>query len=800
MNFDPGSFFIGAGVAFLISFIAYRRRAELSALWLRLRTRLKELRDQLTANIETRYRNALKEHCEQRMLARGQAGFEAVYVPQKFEPPTPKPTLNPIEPNILKPVSISAALRSAQRLAVLGEIGSGRTMLLLYTTRVYLSKQGASELGTPDYLPVLVHLAEIDWNRVTAADPLSPLVEAATAHVPQLIAPNAASLLKNRIRASAAVLLLDGFDELTPDLRLRATQWLTVLLGKYPGAHVVITTGRLGYGALQNLGFAPLRIAPWDYAEVERFTESWLSVIGGGKQDRKILVPGLRQLFEASPRPIDLTLSVIDWRSRTRLPTSRVEAFDHWLERGAQLEATWKDFITADKLSLALGGVAWIALQEQRLDIGLDEIEKVIQPLMPAAAEGEQQARPPTSAGDIARTLADRSGLFIPFGLDAYAFAHPQLTAYLAAYHAVHTNAVLETYWDLPEWSEVFEFYAALADPSQFVMRALSSPDDLSRTRLSTAARWTGYAAPDAAWRSKVMSELARVFLQPDLLPALREHALHGLLATHDKGLPFLLKRGMTHADVTVRRLSVRGLSTLGRESDLPVFIGALADLQPGIRSEALRAIGNLARNGSGPATEALIKVLLEQDDDSRRMAAETLADCGEEGYQILREGAEEEDIKVRRAAVYGLAVTDQTWARDLLEMMERQEKQWFVRNAVLDALNIVQARAAKATQDPAVDLTPVVVDKQGWLVEWAAKQGVGIGVGRQATQALLKAMAEGQTPVRLAAIHTLRQTGDLTYHDQLRALLYDPDREVREAAFDALETIGQRVGMLLPR
>ena len=418
---------------------------------------------------------------------------------------------------------------------------------------------------------------------------------------------------------------------------------------------------------------------------------------------------------------------------------------------------------------------------------------------MPTAVEGEQ-TQPAISAADVARWMADQSGLFIPFGLDAYAFAHPQLAAYLAAYHAAHANAALDAHWDQPEWGDVFEFYMALADPGQFVLRALAAPDDLSRTHLSAAARWTGYAAPDAAWRSRVLSELARALLQPELLPALRERALAGLLATRDKGLPFLLKRGMTHAEPMVRRLSVRGLGALGRETDLPVFIGALADPQPEIHLEALRAIASLARNGSGPATEALIKVLIEQDEDSRRMAAETLAECGEEGYQILREAAAEEDIKVRRAAVYGLAVTDQDWARELLQMMERGEKQWYVRNAVLEALNIVQARAAKAAQDPLVDLTPVVIDKQGWLVEWAAKQGVGIGVGRQATQALLKAMAEGQTPVRLAAIQTLRHTADLTYHDQLRALLYDPDREVRAAAFEALETIGQRLGLSLPR
>ena len=799
MIFDPGSFFIGVIVAFFISFLLYRRREALAAIWLRVRTRLTELKEQFTAGIEVRYQKALDEHCEQWILSHGQASFAAAYVPQKFEPPPPRPTLNPIDPDTRKPLSLSAALRSAPRLVVLGEAGSGRTTLLLQIARLYLSKQGTAELGTAARTPVLLHLAEVDWSRVTDGDPLPQMLEAATAHVSPIIAPNAAGLLKNRIRADAALLLLDGFDELKPELRPRALQWLSGLLHKYPTAPVVLTTGLYGYGPLQNLGFAPLRLASWDFAEVDRFTENWLSVIGGGKQDRKLLVPALRQLFEAAPRPIDFTLAVIFWRSRTRLPANRVEAYDYWVERSIPNEA-WKTIITPDKLTLALSGIAWATLQEQRLDIGLMEIELAIRPLLPAAAEGQTPTKSLASAADIARALADRSGLFVPFGLDAYAFAHSQLTAYLAAYHAAHTTASLEDYWDQAVWQEVYEFYAAMADPNLLVMRALQSPDDLSRTRLVTAARWTGFAAPEAAWRSKVLSELARTFLQPELLPALRAHALDGLIATHDKGLPYLLKRGMTHPDPVARRLSVRGLSSLGREGDLPIFNGALKDPQPEIHHEALQAIANLARNGSGPATEVLIKILVEQDDESRRLAAETLAQCGEEGYQILREAAAEEDIKVRRAAAYGLAVTDQAWALELLQKMEREEKQWFVRNAVLDALNIMQTRAAGAAQDPTVDLSPVVIDKQGWLVEWAAKQGVGIGVGRQATQALLKALTEGETPVRLAAIQTLRLMGDLSYHDQLRGLLYDPERDVRETAFEALETIGQRAGVFLPR
>ena len=84
--------------------------------------------------------------------------------------------------------------------------------------------------------------------------------------------------------------------------------------------------------------------------------------------------------------------------------------------------------------------------------------------------------------------------------------------------------------------------------------------------------------------------------------------------------------------------------------------------------------------------------------------------------------------------------------------------------------------------------------------MEWAAQQGLGIGVGRQSVNALMRALEQGQPNVRQAALQTLRFVGDLELHDKLRALLTDPDPSVRDAAYVTLESIGQRVGTPLPR
>ncbi|MBI5566337.1 MAG: HEAT repeat domain-containing protein, partial [Chloroflexi bacterium] len=711
-----------------------------------------------------------------------------------------RPTLAPPDLNAPITIGLSAALRSTTRLAVLGESGSGRTTLLNKLARVYADKQAAATLGVEgERLPVLVHLAEVDWVSISDSEPLPGLMEAATAYVPRLIAANVDKLLRNRLKANSAVFLIDGFDEVAPGWRPRAAQCLAALAAQFPAAPIIVTAGPLGYGALQNAGFAPLTLATWSAAEIDRYAQNWITVIGGGQQDRQVLATGLRQYDELAPSPIDVALAAVIWRTRSALPSDRAAIYDQWLDQALRGQKA-KDPLPVDRVKAALGKLAWTAYQDSRFELPFDAITLAINSLMPVGATPDEAARLAEHAATITHDLLDHTGLLVPFGLDGWTFAHRRVAAYLAAWHAVQAGLTFDGQLDQPHWADVLDFYASLTNPEPLITRTLAAPDDLGRTRLWAAARWTGYAPADAPWRSRVLGEVARALLQPDQLSQYRTRAFDSLIATRDKGLAFMFKRSLAHADPQVRALSLRGLARLGRETDLPVFNAALADAALEVRMEAIRGLGFLASHGSNPATEQLIKLVLEQDEDGRRLAAELLAACGEEGHQILREAAGEEDIKVRRAAAYGLAATGQDWARDLLRKLEHDDKQWFVRSAATDALSLMQARVRRPTEEPPIDLTPLIIDQQGWLVEWAAQQGLGIGVGRQANAAMLRAMTEGPMPVRLAALQTLRLTGDLGHHDQLRALLYDPDQAVREAAFTALETISQRTGQPVPR
>jgi HEAT repeat protein len=799
MRFDFGSFLIGLIVGVGLSVLAYRQRAQLTRLAEILSARLQRLRQSITANIEARYQTALRAQLDQFNLARAHGDFNALYVDRFFDQPPARPTLTPIDPASLKPIDLGAALRGTSRLAILGESGSGRTTVLLKLAYVLLDNRAQAELGlSHEYLPLFAHLGEIDWSRVTEADPLSPLADAAASHAPALIAPNISGLLKTRIRSNSAALLLDGFDELSAAMRTRAINWLYALVKKFPDNQFVIVSGALGYGALNHAGFAVLKLSAWTANDLAQYAQRWIKIVNGGEKDLSLLSDGLRQIDPLTPRPLDLTLAALLWKDHAILPKDRIAAFGQWIDRTLQTLPT-QARLGGDKIKIALGNIAWALYQEHRNIISDAELEKEIGSLLPTLAPTDRDSTTELIS-EVVHGLVHQPDLLASFGMQGWAFRHMHFAAYLAAWHALQTQADLHGYWLQLDWLPVVDFYAAQKDPYELIKDAMSTPDDLGRSNLWLAARWTGLASLDAPWRSKVVGELARSLLQPDQISALRDRTVSALVATHDKGLSFILKRSLAQPDPRLRANSLKGLGALNRNNELPILMAALKDPDLGVRIAAIEAIGSMGHHGSDDAVKALISIVLEQQEDLRQLAAEKLAQCGTEGHQILREAAGEEDLKIRHAAAYGLAATNESWARDILTKLEREDTQWFVRSAATDALKIMSERATTSLETPSPDFSPLEIDQQGWLTEWAAQQGIGIGVGKQATQALMRALDEGPTPVRLAAIQTILHIGDLSHHDKLRTLLFDPDRSIREAAFNALEAIGERAGQAIPR
>ncbi|HEY4689657.1 MAG TPA: HEAT repeat domain-containing protein [Anaerolineae bacterium] len=791
-TFDLPSFFVGLIVAWMIASLLVVFREPLREGIGAIRDRLRVLRERLTAGAERRYLDALRERLIDLHIGELAAPFEEVYLPPRFDPPTPRPTLAP-DTTPPQPITLRTALRSTRRLAVLGESGSGRTALLVYLARVFAERESKNELRLEeDRLPVMIHLAEIAWD-VDDDDPATPLIDVAITHSPRLVAANLASLLNSKIKSNDLIVLLDGWDEVAQSDRDAAQRWLAALAQRYPDHRYVITASPRDAEPLRGAGFACLSIQPPDARSIKSLAERWAAVAEGGTSDAAMLAEAARQPPGVSPRPLDVTLAVSVWRKRGSMPLNIPAAYDKWIDL-ALSESGVSDTLSARAV---LGRLAWVLFEEDRLIAARDETAAIAAETLPPGEPGKSAP----AITEIAGNLATASALFVALG-QGVAFAHRRIAAYLAAAHARDTGQAiaLAARLDDPAWEDVVYFFAALGDTTPLINAALAQPHDLFRTTFKRLGRWASIAPADAAWRNRVMGDMVKVLMSPSTPEPLRDDLLRVVVSTRDKGLAFLFKQATGRPEPALRRLGLRGFALMRREADVAHVAPLIQDADASVRSEALHALGEI---GGQAAVDALAQALLDLDDESRRVAAESLANCGKPGWELLQEGASlpddkgEDVVRVRRASVYGLARTGEVWARDLLMKLERQDPQWFVRSGATEALRLMSEESGESAP---IDLTPLDRDNLGWLIQWAASKGQPIGMGKLAAQALRRALEDLDPNVRLAAVHTYAALGDVEIIPVLRARLTDDQPHVRDAAYRALEEIARRKNESVPQ
>jgi HEAT repeat protein len=852
---DVISALIGAGITAVIAITLYRLRAEIGRAVQVVRERVSHARERLAMGARQRYREWITGRLAALHVLHEGATLPELYIAPEFVTPQPHPAVS-AQPSEPPPptVPLATVLKATKRVIVTGIPGSGRSACLAHIGRIFAQDDARQAFGLEEHrLPIYLHLAELALEpeqsssllagsatlpdktkagevKAPSLDPARPLVDSVTSRLPLLLQAGTPGLLRNYIKEGEVVLLLDGLDEMDAEVRSRALKWLAAFSQADIELRIVVAASPAGNAPLLDAGFVEIPLAPWTSTQVAHLAERWAQAAKGGEGDAARLAAILKPVPGTSPLPVDVTLAAFVWQKRGSVPPNRAAAY------GQTVDLLLENVQATSPLSpmlarAAMGRLALEMSKDNRHTVERAEIEKLVVELLPpppsdprkatdaksvplpsspatqpdqetSSAGGEppapgglRPAEPPKPKGvpESVEALL-KCGLLIERGRDRFAFVHRRVASYLAAWQITQTaqGALLAQHMQDLEWSDVFEFCAGLVNIAPLVDVLLKQEDDLFRSRLWTIAGWAASAGPDLAWRGKVLVELAGQFMQPNQLPPLRERALMALLSTQDKGLGYLFKQATSSPEPLVRAQAARGLGMLGRDQDLITLDTMLKDPDEPVREAAVRAMGAI---GGQAGIEHLVNVLLEADEALRKVAAVTLVECGQEGLRILKEAVREEDMLVRRATTYGLAATRQEWARELLLKLEKDDPQWFVRSAATEALAMM-----KGVQEYALDCSPVTLDRQGWLVEWGATRGMIVGLGRSAEPVLMRALTEADTPVKLAAIHTLAHAGGEQAVEPLRALLASPEHAIRTAAYQALQAISARTGIKIPR
>lgn len=787
-RFDSLSFLVGFAAAALVALFLFAQRKRIAAARDGIRAGVGNLRDSLTAGVDRRYRESLIRYLQSAHLAGSALALDSIFVPVRLLAPDPLPEVGEppesraadVVPNLpdwpflpaqfgAPTLSVDEALQAGVPVVVLGRPGAGKTTLLAHQAL-------RAALEDDSLTPILVHLGDLDIAPRRKQDPAEPLIAAAALRL-GLGASELLGYLREHLRDGRCLVVLDGWDDLPAAHRREVMPWLTAFLAKY-GRNRIAATGPLeGYAPLAAAGFAVLPLAGWtpgDFrALIRRWVEAWSAMLETQPQPA------------AAPVEPALIAGWLTGRNRARTPfevTLRVWTALEGDLRGARsvdwVAAYVDRLLPRPEIRRALEQAAVDLLVGDRYGLSAEKVVGHVGKALPAL-----KGRVTIGPADYVDDLLAAGGLLVRRAANRVTFVHPAVAGHLAAASLVggeRAETLVAGHADLA-WSAAMPAFFSLGDPTAVVAERLRTNGDPLRLGALAVAAWMGDAPKEAIWRGEVFRRLAQVLLAPNQPAPLRSRALAALLATRDEGVVHLFKQGMASPDVTARRLAALGLGATGDPGATPVLQSALGDQARAVRFAAVLGLSGVADSA---AVESLARLLVEGEEAMQVAAAEALALLPHQGHSILREGLADEDLRVRRACVFGVKrIGPASWVIEALKGLQLNDAEWFVRNAAAEALAELEAPTHPVRPTPPAEQMP-------WLVEWAARRGEGVAPGAPARNALLRALSSGEPPVRIAAARSLGRLHDAAALDALKTAAADTSPEIRDAAVEALYEI----------
>lgn len=827
---DPLSFFVGFIAATVLWALLVRARP----LWEEFRAGWKERREQAhfrkTSSVEenhrrTTLRRAQGMHLAAQLFALNEIVQEPRLIapPPRTEPGSPPPFEDVVSqtlPYLPSWPEIAAVYRPATftipqafsgnaNIVIIGQPGVGKTVSLAYLAS--LAANRSAELGAlRDFIPFLVHAAELKLPVSDPKDVLNPLIEALSEYAPIFDLGKLPDLCKNAFRSGKALLLVDGYDELPPESQQTVADYLKAIIQTYPKVRVA-TTGAPEYlDGLIPLGFTPLAVCGWSPQDVRRFFEKWgqlwtqtigreAGAQGGPLQVDPLLLNSWLDSGNSTLSPLELTLKAWGAYAGDSLGPRVLDAIATHIRRIAPSNTPLAALETLAMQAMLNGQPVfdprrasdWVKSFELPAEAPPSEAAEppAKEDTKPKKIRADERTLPVPTLGLIGRMAA--SGLLNSHPGHKMRFAHIVFAGYLAGRALTSFNAD-EALLNQADWSGKYltmRYFAAHGDASRLV-QSLTEYSRLPMHRsLFAAARWLRDAPRDAPWRGKLFSALAAV-LQTEGVPlSLRGQAMAAFAISGDPNAATLFRQLATTLSFELVQLCILGSGAMRDAKAVKVLENAMQAPSMSVRRAACLA---LVAIGTTEALETVAHTLLSGDEEIRRAAGEALANDPNEGHAMLRDGIGMQDILLRRAVMYGLGRIDEPWALESLQKAQVNDEQWVVRNAAADVL---EARANFARRAPVKLKAP---HETPWLIEFAAKQNMGVSPGADATEIFLLALKSEEAEYRLAALPYLKFTPSEGVIAQLYDAMYRDDPELREAAYYTLWEIGA-AGIKLP-
>ncbi len=596
---------------------------------------------------------------------------------------------------------------SQRKLVVLGDPGSGKSLLLQYLVLAWAEANDPLLGDAP--LPLLIELRDYASRR--AKGEVSGFLDylGRAESLRWRLDPEA---LEHWLRHNRTQVLLDGLDEVfDPQLRQEVTTAIHRFADDYPDAQFVVSSRLIGFQheRWQQEGFRPFMLQELDKEQRGLFLRRWHQLAyedeSKGERKRASLLQAIQQspaIQQLAGNPLLLTLMAILNRSQ-ELPRDRAELYSqcarlllHQWKTDLAFEATPElaqaQLDGKDKLGL-MKRIAWTLQAGADGDVGnlvnLIEENQLERTLSEGLEDmGTPGLRPDRAARALIEQLRGRNFMLCFMGGGNYAFVHRTFLEYFCAGAIVDRFQVDQTltldalmteifgHWPDETWHEVLRLVASQLAP-KFVKEIcdwlLQQPDpNKSCNHIFLAAlcvgevRNRGELGSTEALVRQATKDLIEIDFEDFSFIPLKPV---GLVADVWKGdpdtLPWIKEHIHSHQNEVVRiSMLVQLLESWDEEED-PGFLTlvkerAQSDEHRTVRLVLLTVLARFCKDE--PDTLAILKKHAQSDeaDEVRKNLVEVLARDWKdhpETLAILKERAQSDEAdEVRQKSVQQLA------------------------------------------------------------------------------------------------------------------------------------------------
>lgn len=700
--------------------------------------------------------------------------------------------------------SLAEALREGANIIVIGQPGSGKTITLADFASQVARKSTPANLFH-DHIVLFLHICDLFPLEKSLEKPLGKIVEIVTQNASRQIQKRLPKWINYKVGEGKAILLLDGLDELPQKHFDQASAFVATLINENPKIQVVTTASTEYTGSLNHLGFTPIPVASWTKIEkiklIEKWEKAWTKSLYETNQYFDIdtaLINSWFILDRFDENPLELTLKLwAAYAGDVVGASSGNEIYAHLLRMSKRDQQSIQ---AMGQIALQMVSTEEPFLASKDVENWAREWNQKTKQMVFSSKTGDQGEKEDFAISGRAakefQNLVD-AGIVRECYENRIFFSHPSFTSYLAAYT---TNALSSSVsvLSMPEWNnpsrwstrlQTFKYLPYTPDVDQIVNKYLQLDDEITYVNLLNISRWSKNIPNTSQWYGKVLRSLAAIVQKEDNSLSLRARAMLALASTGDSGIAPFIKGMLGSGKASFRQLAALGCGLLQDVSAIDTLTHLLTDPVPTVHRAASLALINI---GSRTAIDAVAYLLLNGTEQQRQAAAEAITNHPIESVGILQEGSAMDDLHVRRAVVFGLKRIAKPWAKDILQKMSIEEKEWVVRDAAVHAVEAL-------SQEYTVGIYPLKPPSETpWLLAFAGERGLGISPGKSANDLLLMALKEGSEEQKIAALSYLKCLCEPIGLDLIIRFIKTSQGEIKESAFNTLWQFNM-TGMEIP-